>query len=91
MFISIPKPYYPNNPNANPTYMNEGAIFSDGANMYFYGGALSRTNITTIPPPVETWQYTIATDTWNNQGFGGAPIVRLCFLARLQERRQNEP
>lgn len=54
--------------------MNEGASYSDGSNLYFWGGYISAHNGPPKPPPLDTWRYNIASDHWTRDGFGGESL-----------------
>lgn len=91
LFTSIPKPFNRTRVNKNaknindyPQILNEGASFSDGSNLYLYGGYLSGGLNSDIAPEVATWKYDIEEDSWTSNGFGGRPIVRLSEGATAQ-------
>jgi len=65
--------------------MNEGATFSDGSNLYFYGGYVTRYNERLdSPPPVATWKYNIENGDWTSDGFKGAIFQRMAEGATAQ-------
>lgn len=65
--------------------MNEGATFSDGSNLYFYGGYVTRYNERLdSPPPVATWKYNIESGNWTSDGFRGAIFQRMAEGATAQ-------
>lgn len=65
--------------------MNEGATFSDGSNLYFYGGYVTRYNERLdSPPPVATWKYSIESGNWTSDGFEGAIFQRMAEGATAQ-------
>lgn len=57
--------------------MNEGATFSDGSNIYFYGGFISGHLEPNVVPPLAIWRYNIESDEWTSDGFKGYPVKRL--------------
>lgn len=84
LFTSINKPYNASDPTDYPPILSEGASFSDGSNLYFYGGYISGALQPSVVPPVATWKYDIAGNTWTSDGFKGWPVQRLCEGATAQ-------
>ncbi|BCR85811.1 uncharacterized protein ACHE_21269A [Aspergillus chevalieri] len=77
LFTTIKKPFNASKPAQYPPVMNEGATFSDGSNLYFYGGYISGHLEPNIVPPLATWRYDIENDEWTSDGFKGYPVKRL--------------
>ncbi|KAA8650979.1 uncharacterized protein ATNIH1004_003670 [Aspergillus tanneri] len=76
LFNYISKPYNASHPDKYPPTINNGASWSDGENLYFYGGYVSDWGGPPVPP-LGTWRYIIAVNNWTNTGFWGVPLVRL--------------
>jgi hypothetical protein len=58
--------------------MSEGTVFSDGSNLFFYGGYVRGwRQLRGEVPAVATWLYSIHANSWSKEGFGGVPIERL--------------
>lgn len=84
LFTTIPKPYNASHPTSYPPVLNEGTTFSDGSNLYFYGGYVSGALQPNIVPPLATWKYNIESDEWSSDGFKGSPVKRLSEGASAQ-------
>ncbi|KAE8394155.1 kelch repeat protein [Aspergillus alliaceus] len=82
LFNYIQKPYS-NHTGEYPPFLNEGASWSDGQNLYFYGGYSSGLGGPPVPP-LGTWKYNIAANSWTSKGFSGVPLVRLCQGGAVQ-------
>jgi hypothetical protein len=76
LFNYIAKPWNASDPADYPPYLNEGASFSNGESLFFYGGYSSGWGGPPIPP-LATWKYDIANNNWTRDGFWGVPLVRL--------------
>ncbi|KJK61802.1 Kelch motif [Aspergillus parasiticus SU-1] len=79
LYTYIPKPLA----NNTAIYLDEGAAWSDGDNLFFYGGYVSGVNGPSVPP-LGTWKYNIASNEWDHSGFSGAALVRLCQGGAVQ-------
>ncbi|KAB8270496.1 hypothetical protein BDV30DRAFT_228886 [Aspergillus minisclerotigenes] len=69
LYTYIPKPLA----NNTAIYLDEGAAWSDGDNLFFYGGYVSGVNGPSVPP-LGTWKYNIASNEWTHNGFSGAAL-----------------
>ncbi|PWY87422.1 kelch repeat protein [Aspergillus heteromorphus CBS 117.55] len=90
LFTIIEKPYNASDPDAYPTFLDEGSSFNDGENLYFYGGYISGRDGPKEVPPVETWKYNIQGNNWTRDGFGGVPLVRLAEGGAVVSQNQNK-
>ncbi|KAB8266037.1 hypothetical protein BDV32DRAFT_143771 [Aspergillus pseudonomiae] len=79
LYTYIPKPVA----NDTAIYLDEGAAWSDGENLFFYGGYVSGVDGPSVPP-LGTWKYNIAANEWTHSGFSGAALVRLCQGGAVQ-------
>ncbi|RAL03140.1 uncharacterized protein BO80DRAFT_491913 [Aspergillus ibericus CBS 121593] len=89
-FTHIEKPYNASDPDAYPTFCDEGSQFKDGQNLYFYGGYISGRDGLKDVAPVETWKYNIQSNNWTRDGFGGVPYVRLAEGGAVVSYSQNK-
>ncbi|KAL6230737.1 hypothetical protein BDW75DRAFT_244529 [Aspergillus navahoensis] len=92
LYGTIYKPVYTESDLTRPTYLNEGASWSDGSNLYFYGGYRSLCTDCDTPetvPPVATWKYDIAGNEWNKDGFEGTLLHRLCEGGIAKSKKYN--
>ncbi|KAE8364758.1 hypothetical protein BDV27DRAFT_172122 [Aspergillus caelatus] len=69
LYTYIPKPLA----NHTAIYLDEGAAWSDGETLFFYGGYVSGVNGPSVPP-LGTWKYNIASNEWTHSGFSGAAL-----------------
>ncbi|KAE8378488.1 hypothetical protein BDV26DRAFT_281019 [Aspergillus bertholletiae] len=73
LFTYIPKPLA----NHTAIYLDEGASWSDGDNLFFYGGYVSGIDGPSVSP-LGTWKYTVSSNEWTHSGFSGSALIRLC-------------
>ena len=83
LFTYIRKPHDKSDTDDNPPWLNEGAAWSNGQDLFFYGGYLSEKSGISVPP-LATWRYDIAAKNWTRSGFWGTPLVRLCQGGAVQ-------
>lgn len=74
LFKGIKKPYNESHPDNYPPSLDEGASFSDGPSLYFWGGYINSHGGPPHPPPHTAWKYDIQSDHWSNSVFTGASL-----------------
>ncbi|PYH98088.1 kelch repeat protein [Aspergillus ellipticus CBS 707.79] len=89
LFTHIEKPYNASDPDAYPTFLDEGSSFNDGQTLFFYGGYISGRDGPKEVPPIETSKY-IQANNWTQNGFGAVPLVRLAEGGAVVSQNQNK-